>query len=441
MALKCPVPGCEDSEREFQKESALKSHIRNKHPEYEPEGGGAREVPIVEDDFALLLRKFKIKADLAANIAENISHTGGATVFEEPELLLKRMASWSSDIPPGKRKNIMEQWFAERQIGIPPEVQQKAGMTKEQLGKVEEETKGSAEVRYVYDESAHIVRMAKKDERGGTLSQAKELLKMADEREKEGTESPFMQDGEGRWVLNPKARVTGVELMAVQFMQQAQQKGEPVDPITAMTRAAETWKTLREGLGGGPSTQPAWMTDPVAFVGAIKTITGQEGLGGGASAQPAWMTDPAEFITMIKAITGEAGGDSALKEALAEMRHSVDEMKEQRYQDQFTGQQKQIHDITNILKQTLDTIADLKKGSVGRSEMDIIHEVATGGMDFLKTELPGMRRDIKEAFSSAGLPAPKSGEEREVRKKQTRKALQTDQAIEEIGKRMFFPQG
>ena len=52
------------------------------------------------------------------------------------------------------------------------------------------------------------------------LSEAKELLKMADERAKEGTESPFIQNEDGRWVLNPKARVTGLELMAGQFMQQ-----------------------------------------------------------------------------------------------------------------------------------------------------------------------------------------------------------------------------
>jgi hypothetical protein len=39
MAFKCPVPGCEDSEKEFQKESALKSHIRSGHPEYKPGGG------------------------------------------------------------------------------------------------------------------------------------------------------------------------------------------------------------------------------------------------------------------------------------------------------------------------------------------------------------------------------------------------------------------
>ena len=49
MAFKCPVPGCEDSEKGFQTEAALKSHIRNVHPEYE--GGGARKVLIVGEDF------------------------------------------------------------------------------------------------------------------------------------------------------------------------------------------------------------------------------------------------------------------------------------------------------------------------------------------------------------------------------------------------------
>ncbi len=436
--FKCPVEGCEHEP--FKTETALKSHLRSKHPDLASKGE-EREVPIVEEDFATLLQKYKIKGDLAANIAEHISHTGGPSVFEKPELLLKGLVAWSSDIAPAKRKLIMERWFAERQIDISSEVQQKAGMTTEQIQKGEVGTKEGTEVRYVFDEEKRVVRMAKKDEGGGTLSEAKELLKMADERDKEEVESPFIQNEEGRWVLNPKARVSGVELMAVQFMQQAQAKGEPVDPIEAMTRAAETWRTLREGLGGGASALPTWMTDPVAFVAAIKTITGREGLGGGASALPAWMTDPLAFVQAIKTISGDTGGDSTLKEALATMQKSMDELKEQRWQDQFTGQQKQIQDLANVLKQTLDTMADLKKGSTGRTEMDIIHDIATGGVDFLKTELPGMRKDIREALGSAGLPPGKTAEEREGRKQRVKGALKTDQEIEEVGKRLFFPQG
>ena len=44
----CPVEGCDHSP--FKTSQALNSHIRNVHPEYE--GGGAREVPIVQEDFA-----------------------------------------------------------------------------------------------------------------------------------------------------------------------------------------------------------------------------------------------------------------------------------------------------------------------------------------------------------------------------------------------------
>ena len=43
----CPVEGCDHSP--FKTSQALNSHIRNVHPEYE--GGGAREVLIVGEDF------------------------------------------------------------------------------------------------------------------------------------------------------------------------------------------------------------------------------------------------------------------------------------------------------------------------------------------------------------------------------------------------------
>ena len=45
----CPVEGCDHSP--FKTSQALNSHIRNVHHEYEGGGKGAREVPIVEEDF------------------------------------------------------------------------------------------------------------------------------------------------------------------------------------------------------------------------------------------------------------------------------------------------------------------------------------------------------------------------------------------------------
>ncbi|GAJ24881.1 unnamed protein product, partial [marine sediment metagenome] len=55
-----------------------------------------------------------------------------------------------------------------------------------------------------------------------------------------------------------------------------------------------------------------------------------------------------------------------------------------------------------------------------------------------KEELSGLRKDVREAFTSSSLPPSKSAEEREGRKKETKKALKVYQEIEEIGQRMFI---
>ncbi|GAI64972.1 unnamed protein product, partial [marine sediment metagenome] len=65
----------------------------------------------------------------------------------------------------------------------------------------------------------------------------------------DGEESPFIQDKDGNWTLNPKARVTGVELFAMESMRKAQERGEPVDPIEALSQAADKIKIFQDTLG------------------------------------------------------------------------------------------------------------------------------------------------------------------------------------------------
>ncbi|GAJ20647.1 unnamed protein product, partial [marine sediment metagenome] len=77
---------------------------------------------------------------------------------------------------------------------------------------------------------------------------------------------------------------------------------------------------------------------------------------------------------------------------------------------------------------------DLKKPTGGKSEMDIISDVASGVLG----EAKGLRSDVKEVIREKGLPAAKTTEQREERKGKFRKALQTDQEIEEIGQRLFM---
>ena len=88
MAFKCPVPGCEDSEKEFQTEAMLKSHISNTHPDMEEL---ARKVPIVEVDFAT--------AELVGGKHMDTEEVAGFGIYDKLAL------TWSSAtgtlLPPG----------------------------------------------------------------------------------------------------------------------------------------------------------------------------------------------------------------------------------------------------------------------------------------------------------------------------------------------------
>ncbi|GAI80096.1 unnamed protein product, partial [marine sediment metagenome] len=77
----------------------------------------------------------------------------------------------------------------------------------------------------------------------------------------------------------------------------------------------------------------------------------------------------------------------------------------------------------------------LDHGLTGRTEMDILHEVATQGFG----ELHGLRGDVKGWLAqSQVLPPRKSSEERTERTAELRQAVTTDQEIDEIGRRLFF---
>lgn len=399
----------------------------------------SRQVPIVEDDFAKLLQKFKIKAELAANIAENISHTGGPTVFENPELLTKRVRAWSGEIAPAKRKLIIEQWFAEKGIEVSPELIQKAGLTTEQAGKADSEAEDEDNIRYVYDIDKRLVRMASKNERGGTLEQAKELKKMADESDSEGKESPFIPDANGALQLNPKARITGLEMLAFDSIKKSQERGETVDPIEALAQAAEKMKTFREMFGGSSGNQPDWMTDPAKFVALVRDIGG----GDGGAGKPAWMSDPMEFIKIIREISGEGKGDDKVAAQITELQSTISTMRDETHKaelarlgEQMTTQAaahaKQMAEIATKIEEAGKTVT-------GRTELDILFEVAKEGISVIKTEASGMRSIIKEVVSSPNLPPSKSEEERETRKGDFRKALESDRRIDELAERLFFP--
>ena len=250
-----------------------------------------REVPIVEEDFATLLGKFRIKPEVATNISNNISHIGGQTVFENPELLTKKLASWSTEVSPAKRKLIIEQWFAERGIEVPGEVIEKAGKGPDQLKK---EAKGKEEAENIYyvEPDTAIVRLAAGNERATTLTDAKELQKLikkdleegrkrqeeARKRQEEeggGKETAFVLGEKGAWTLNPKARIGFGEFAVFQMYQDSLKKGEPIDPVEELARREEASVRLKEAMGvkGGEDTEMG-ILDKLEKLGMLKKTEG-----------------------------------------------------------------------------------------------------------------------------------------------------------------------
>jgi len=344
-------------------------------------------------------------------------------------------------------------------------------------------------VSYVFDTTTGQVRMAAEGEKGGTLEQARQLKQMAEESRKEGAEPPFSIDKDGHWILNPKAKITGIELMAFEGIKNAQSRGESVNPLAQMASAAETMKIYQEAFGGKDRT-PEWMSDPVKLIEVVRNLASESG--GAAGATPEWMSDPLKLIQIIKSLSSESEGgkqpewmsdpvklievmrklnadvvgsadskpdwmsdpikliqvmkslekkdDSAemLKEELSGLKKAFEAMKEDRHREQLAAQQNQIRQLSEGLKEMSNKISEVGRSIGSRSEMDIIDGIARDGIGFFKQELPQLRKDVRDAIGSSIMPVPKTVEQRTARKEVFRKAIQADKNIEEMGKRLFF---
>ncbi|MBA7703925.1 hypothetical protein ES703_112722 [subsurface metagenome] len=370
------------------------------------EGNEERKTPIVEEDFAALLTKFRTKADVAGNIAENISHTGGANVFEEPENLARRLTAWSTEIAPAKRKLIIEQWFAEKGIPVTSDILQHAGMTAKELAeKAAEQSEEEAAVRYVYDTESRQIRMTKKGEPGGTLAQAERLLALANPPPADNQEPPFIVGEAGALTPNPQGKFGGVELLAWDAIRRAQERGEKPDPLEEMARATENIRRYKDAFGGGEKA---------------------------ASNMPSWLEDPAEFLKMMKGLSGES-------DAVTELRATVESLKDQLHKGEVEAQQRQVSALSQQIQELVTKIEDIKNAPAqGKSELEVLNDLARQGLDIVKTELPSVRGDLKSVLGSIELPAKKSPKDRADRIDRYKKSVKGDEELVEVGKRLFL---
>jgi len=429
-----------------------------------------REVPDAVKDFELLLVEYGIKK--ASIIAKNIAGTGGPNVFDKPEDMAKRLAKWPREIAPVYRQSILEHWFKSRGVTVPQELLEEVGTPE---GLREEKTKkkvlekkmaeGAVWKVDVDDSGMPRIRMIKdENEPGITLSEAKTAAK---EIGREGEEPIVSYDeAQGKHIPNFKSPFVRQNLSAAwataRQMDRAMAEGEAADPIDIWIEQQTKLTQLKEAIGVSPEAKekggtvgelvsalkdlqemakegkgselPDWMTDPAKFIDTVRTVSGA----GEAGGKPSWLSDPAEFVKMIRDIGGEGKGDDAVKSELSELRKTIEDMKDERHKQEMLSLQGQIVQIQKshegAMKEIVDKIEDLKKPTGGKTEMDIISDVATGVLG----EAKGLRGDLKEVIRDKGLPPAKTAEQREERKGKYQKALQTDQEIEEIGQKLFM---
>lgn len=407
----------------------------------------------IQQQFLDLLKKYPVKSPEL--IVDYIS-SQGETVLEDPEKMAVALSE--CEITPVRRRQILKHWFADKGVTVPDEMLNRAGLPRDKAKEAEEKSKAEEDskkskysvdedtgaikvatsgekaltwpeaeklsktikkeiaerdkgggVKYVYDTSSKAVRMAKQGEIGGTLQEAKELKQMAEEgRDKEGEESPFVTDAEGNWTLNPKAKVTGLELMAMDAIRKGQERGEAVDPIEALSQATAKMKSIKEAMGAKEQQLPEWMTDPIKLIETMQRLSGGD------------------------------KGDEALKQQVADLQKTLVDMKEERFKNTIEEQNRQILALAGTINSLKEEMANIGKAAVGRTELDILHEVATEGLNLAKIELPGFRKDMKDVLASSGLPAPKSTAERKSKMSEVREAVQKDKEIETIGRSLFF---
>ena len=380
------------------------------------------EVPILQQEFAEHLAKYRVKGEMVNTIAENIAEVGGATIFEDPELLNQKLASWSQYIAASLRKQILDHWFAKKGIPVDEETAQKFALTMTETRKAAKKaerkkkaTEGEVWVVKVDDKSMPRIMMAGENEQGVTLEEAKRAIREI--RKEYGAEESLVIYDErlGRHTPNFKSDFVRQNPMvgwaAAKQMDKAIAEGAELDPIDTFVELMARAEQLREAVGGKKDAEPK---------GTIGEII--------------------QGVKDLQSMTKGGEGDG-LRIELAELRKSLDDMREQRHREQVEAQQRQIAVLADKMGELTDLVIDLKRPVTGRTEMDILHEVATESFSLAKTELTGLRRDIKEAVMGGALPAPKTPQEREDRTAKLRQGIKRDREIEEIGRRLYFGEG
>ena len=367
------------------------------------------EVPIVQEEFANFLRKYKVAkgGEMCDTIAENIGETGGANVFEDPEVLAKGLGTWSEYIGAPLRKQVLQHWFAKKHIEVPPEALEIAGVT----AKAEATTKKKVEAQKkvaegtvwtvdVDDKGMPKIRMIKEaGEPGTTLEEATKAAKQI-AKEYGGEESVVVyNESLGKHMPNFKSDFVknnlGVAWAAARQMDQAIIAGEPIDPMDTFLEQMAKIESMKELVGAGRK-EPEAKGTVAEIVSAVKELRTMASEGKG---MPEWMTDPVAFQKTIQELVPK--GDT---EALKEVREQLSQVREDLHQAELKRKDDQITDLTTAVQGYRNEVGKLRddieknRQITGRSAYDLLGDLINKVPD---------KEDVRQMVTEAVGKGPK----------------------------------
>ncbi|MEA3254022.1 MAG: hypothetical protein U9Q17_03630 [Chloroflexota bacterium] len=390
-------------------------------PELEPEPQldetGEERFPV---DTAILksdLKAFGIRAP--GRVASYLAQGD----LSDPFWLNQALADMNCDV--NTRKPFIKFWLNRKGSVLPPELETRLSPETARENEQKAERTEAARSKYSVDETTGVIRVATSGERALSWAEAQHLSQNIKQALAEGKSGDPMDT----WIEQQTKMAQFKEALGL-GTQEKITVGEIVGvlkDLQGMVKAKEEKPVL-----------PGWLSDPLQFIQAVKAVAGPKPV----DSQPSWLSDPAQFVRTARELNSEGKGDNAVKAELSELRKVLTDMQEDRHREEIAGLQSQIHQQANAYQQQIDQVSDRLESMkpAGRTELDLLHDIAAEGIGTIKTEAVGMRNVIKDAIAG-GLISPPHIPQMPAQPRQRGLRTEKDIEIEALGRRLFFGEG
>jgi len=380
-----------------------------------------------QEKFLNLLKSYPVKNP--ETIVSYVS-SQGEDVLEDPQRLMEALAD--CEISPVRRKQVWKHWLNEQRIEIPEGLEKRAGLPKEQLiqlAKAEDEEKRRRDEKYSVETETGDIRVATKDEPNplswaeaeklsAKIKRGIEERKRAETKTEKGEkEPPFIQDAEGNWMLNPKARITGMELLAFEAVRKSQERGQPLDPFEVMKERAKDIEMIRTVFGGGK--EGGKFLDSVEDLVQLKTLLGAD----------------EELKTLLAGIykrLGEGEGGKGASEEVKALTERIDKLTEELHQKELERRDEQIRGLTTEIANLRTDFAKAVSEARAKDEYGIMSE----GLGVIDRRLGAIEGIVRARLGRQPALLPE-GEKGELTKAISAEAI-AEEELDKLAEQAFY---